>query len=375
MIRGILSAMVMFAGLVMAVLDVAVADTTGQIVLGILAVATLAGGIGLQGGAVFHPGGTRAIAGMLLGGFTTAMLYRGLADGGNFSILAIVMLALGFGLGALRGLAAGAVLYAVQYALFRTTSGLPASDTLGTIANAVVALAVIPSLMVLLGLSFKGAWGAVIAALAAAPAFLTVLIFFPQPRAAGPNNGATLIFGGLGMAFGALWGIGAFSPGASAHEGPRYYAAQHVQPNPLIVLAKQAFKAAPGIMANVRPLLRPLMVAIGIALAITAVIMAASTLLPITRVQTNNVAASASAVTGDKFIMFVIVSVVILGAVGTLAVLLALGVNALTRQVGEAKKAAAEPVKVEQNKLFRFIGFIVSWVQDILQGTRKSMSR
>ncbi len=324
---------------------------------------------------MFRPGFIRSLLGLILGAFTAAMLYRGLSDGGNFTILAIVMLALGFGLGALRGLAAGAVLYAVQYALFRTTSGLPTSDTLGTIANAVVALAVIPSLMVLLGLSFKGAWGAAIAALVAAPAFLTVLIFFPQPMAAGPNNGATLIFGGLGMAFGGLWGIGAFSPGASAHEGPRYYAAQHVQPNPLIVLARQAFKAAPGIIASVRPLLRPLMVAIGIALAITAVIMAASTLLPITRVQTNNVAASASAVTGDKFIMFVIVSVVILGAVGTLAVLLALGVNALTRQVGEAKKATAEPVKVEQNKLFRFIDFIVSWVQDILQGTRKSISR
>jgi hypothetical protein len=186
------------------------------------------------------------------------------------------------------------------------------------------------------------------------------------------------MFAGLGMAFGFVWGIGATSPGASSHEGPAYAAelSARARPNPIKELREVALKLGPQAAETLLPLARPLLITLGIvALVILGVVFVATNpIVPVSRVQTNDAAASAVTMTGDKLLLFVVITGVVLGAIATLAVLLALGVNLLNRQVNAAKKEPKAPVEKLPN-VFRLFDFAVSWLADILGGLRRILSR
>lgn len=192
------------------------------------------------------------------------------------------------------------------------------------------------------------------------------------------SAGAILMFAGLGAAFGWLWGVGSFSPGASAHEGPNaYYEMNKVEkPGAMVVLREFSSKAIPFVLTNTRPMIKPGLIALGICAAIVAalVFVATNPIVPVARRQTYNAVASATVMTGDKFIMFVIISAVMLAVLIGTAVGIALLVSVVNREVEVAKKSPNNPPPVPPF-FFRLIDFFVSWVNDIVEGTRKSITR
>jgi hypothetical protein len=327
---------------------------------------------------MLRPGLLRGILGMILCGLAAAFVYSALAAGGIYAITALLMLLMGLLLGGLRGLFSGAVLLAPAY-LFLRSPVPPQSAQFGTILLAlIVFLGIVPGIIVLEGAILKRLVGAAAAAVLAVPIYITFLVAFPPPLGIGPNSGATLMFAGLGMAFGFVWGVGAASPGASSHEGPAYFAelAARAQPNPIKELRELALKLGPQAAETLLPLVRPLLITLGlVALVMLAVVFVATNpIVPVSRVQTNDAAASAVTMTGDKLLLFVVIIVVVLGAIATLAVLLALGVNLLNRQVNTAKKEPKAPVEKLPN-VFRLFDFAVSWLADILGGLRRILSR
>lgn len=323
-----------------------------------------------------YPGFVRGITGTVIGALALALTYVSIANGGIFLITALALLLMGLLLDGVRGMVFGAVFVIPLYVLLHWPVP-PQTADFGTILIAlIVYLAIIPGGIVQAGFLMKRWWGAVIASALVVPAYITFLVAFPFPAGAGPNNGATLVFGALGATLGLLWGIGAISPGASAHEGPAYYAAQKPLPEPGRQLPALARKYIPILVQTFQPFIRPIGIAIGVALVLTVafVLIGTSPITPLRRPQTSAAAADALAVTGDKFIAFVVVALVIIGAVVGMAVGLALLIRTINSQVTKAKAAPAEPLK-QQPPLFRLLNFFLSWLADILGGLGGSVQR
>ncbi len=205
-----------------------------------------------------------------------------------------------------------------------------------------------------------------------------------------PLSGAAVLFGGFGGLFGWLWGVGSFNPYSHEHHGIEH-AIEANEPTPLAKLLHAARSATPGIREQVKPLIRPMMVALGVCVAAVAIFMVLGIVLtalnvPIARVQTETASASPMTAAGsitlpfgdgvqvNKTVFFVILSVVILGILGGLAIGLALMMNALSAQVEKAKQSPDTPL-AEEPPTFRLIDFFLTWVNDILQGTKDSISR
>jgi len=120
-----------------------------------------------------------------------------------------------------------------------------------------------------------------------------------------------------------------------------------------------------------------------VALVVAALFMIAGFVLP-HREQTYIPAASATTPAGqinlpfdikvNKTVFFLITVVGAFGTLAVLSVIIALLMNALTKQVQEVKAAPNNPPK-EEPLLFRLINFFLTWVGDILAWTRRSVQR
>lgn len=198
-----------------------------------------------------------------------------------------------------------------------------------------------------------------------------------------PGTGATLLFAGFGGMFGWLWGIGSFNPYSHDHGGIPVNV--NGKPGLMQIALQRGRQAAPGIMQLVRPLIRPLLVALVISLLVTAFfIVIGST--PLGRGQVLDPNASATTIAGgvtlpigsgvvvSKTVFFLIIVLLVLGTLGAMAVVLALIFNAVNREVNAAKASPDNPAKTEP-LLFRLIDFFVTWVQEILDGTKRSILR
>jgi len=207
-----------------------------------------------------------------------------------------------------------------------------------------------------------------------------------------PASGPAVFFGGFGGLFGWLWGVGTFNPHSHEHGGMEHIH-EDEKPGPVQVLIHRMRESAPGIRENVKPLIRPLVVVLGFSAVVLVVIMIISMALgaaanatskPIVRVQTETPLASAVTPAGDiilgdtlhvnKTVFFLILSAVILGILAGTALIMALLMNALSHNVQEAKASPDNPPKTEP-PLFRLIDFFVSWINDILEGTKHSVQR
>jgi hypothetical protein len=199
-------------------------------------------------------------------------------------------------------------------------------------------------------------------------------------------SGSTAIFSGFGGLFGWLWGVGSFNPLSHEHNG---FAHAHYEKKPsrAAIVMRSAAKATPGIVRQILPLVRPLVVAL-IVCAITVALFMAVGIVMQNRVQTDKPAASAVTTQGDimlplggpdstpvnKTVFFIIASAISLGLLGGMSVGLALLFNALSKQVNEVKKEPNSP-PTEEPALFRLIDFFVTWINDILEGTKRSVTR
>ncbi|MBX3080831.1 MAG: hypothetical protein KF716_04295 [Anaerolineae bacterium] len=203
----------------------------------------------------------------------------------------------------------------------------------------------------------------------------------------GGASGATLLFAGLGGAIGMLLGVGGFSPGSSAHEGPYVTYLENAEkehaPGLLQIGLQNLVKfinwARPHIVSNIRPLL----IALGVVIAIVAIIMfiGANPIVRVARTQTYDVNASVASMTGDKFLWFVLVVVVVFVSLIGAAFLLSLVMTSVSRQVEVAKKMKVSrlPDDSPVNKLGRYferlIEFNLAWVRDIVEWIRVTSSR
>lgn len=203
----------------------------------------------------------------------------------------------------------------------------------------------------------------------------------------GGASGATLLFGGLGGAIGLLIGVGGFSAGSSAHEGPyiTYLENQEKPQEPGLLqiggqnLANFINWARPHIVSN----LRPFAVSVGVIILIIAAIMfvGANPIVRVANTQTYNENASTASMTGDKFLWFVIVAVVVLVSLAGAAFLLSLVMTSVSRQVEVAKKMKVSRLPEESpiNKLGRYfeklIAFNLAWARDIVEWIRTTSSR
>ncbi len=200
-------------------------------------------------------------------------------------------------------------------------------------------------------------------------------------------SGATAIFAGFGALFGWLWGVGTFNPKSHEHGGLQHSEYENTRPNRAMVAVRGAVRATPGIVRAVLPLVRPLIVAL-IVCAITVALFMAVGMAMQTRVQTDKPEASAVTPQGsiilpvggpdgtpvNKTVFFVVLAAVILGMLGGLSIVLALVVNKLSGDVNAAKKAPNNPPQKEP-ALFRLIDFFVSWLNDLLEGAKHSVTR
>ncbi|MEP7288246.1 MAG: hypothetical protein ABI947_21045 [Chloroflexota bacterium] len=199
-----------------------------------------------------------------------------------------------------------------------------------------------------------------------------------------PSSGTALLCAGFAGGFGWLWGVGSFNPHSHEHHGLEH-ALEHPEPSPFELLMARVRKATPGIVSSVRPLIQPLLVALGIAAVVLVVIMAFGIFAPIHRVTTEVDSASAVTAAGtvmlpfsdtpvNKTVVFIGLTVIILGILGGLSIVIALAMNALGNEVQVVKKTPDEPLATEP-PLFRLIDFFVSWVKEILDGTKRSVIR
>jgi hypothetical protein len=201
--------------------------------------------------------------------------------------------------------------------------------------------------------------------------------------------GATLMWGGLGSAVGWIIGLGAYSPGSSAHEGPvvthLMLEATRTEPN----FAQRAWKnivaftkwALPSVVPN----LQTLGIALGAAVAVVG-IMALIVLNPIVRPRptTFQQAADTANVVGEngsKFIVFAIVVLVVLALLIGTAFALSFIIASLSRQVEVAKKTkqsvlpSDSPLLKLGNYLERLLNFVIEWLRDIFSGFGNSITR
>ncbi|MCC7208413.1 MAG: hypothetical protein IT323_13985 [Anaerolineae bacterium] len=329
-----------------------------------------------------RPGLLRGIVGAVALGLGAAITYRSIALGGIFLVSALALMIMGLLLGGVRGLFLGMVFNIAAYVLLHYPIP-PATAEFGTLLLAIALyVGIVPIVFVALGFVLKGVLGAALAAVLVVPAYITFLIPFPLGAGAGPVEGTALLFGGFAMTLGFLWGVGFASPGASAHEGPGYtaalVAAERPRPQPVREVVLFAEKQIPFVREHIVPLIRPILIAVGVVALLVGAVMfvAMNPIVPVGSAQTRDTAASALAVTGEKFILFVIIAVVVIGAVVGLALALSLGIRILNRQVVEAKQAAPEPVEPRQfRSAFKFVDFFVRWLQDLVAGVGRLFAR
>ncbi|GEM_PF-6870786 len=201
------------------------------------------------------------------------------------------------------------------------------------------------------------------------------------------STGTVLTFGGFGGLFGWLWGVGTFNPYSHEHNGMEHLREMKSEPTALARLIHRGIRGTPGFIRWLAPFIRPLLVALVVSAVVVAIFMVLGMIpSPLTRVQTDTPTASAVTPAGsiilpigdglvvNKTVFFVIIAGAVLITIAIFAVVLALIMNALAPRVVEAKQSPPEPPKTEP-ALFRLIDFYVSWIGDILEGTRRSISR
>jgi hypothetical protein len=199
-----------------------------------------------------------------------------------------------------------------------------------------------------------------------------------------------VFFAGFGGLFGWLWGVGTFSPYSHEHAGFEHHAHDQEEGR-MSALMKRGLHAAPDVIRIIIPLIRPLLIALTLCLVITFVFVLAAALLgstsvPVVKVQTEKALASVTTTAGDillfgptgpainKTVFFAIVVLLVLGIMGGLAVLIALIMGRLSHEVLVAKQEPPSPPQ-EEPPLFRLIDFFVTWINDILEGTKHTVER
>jgi|GEM_PF-1227961 len=239
---------------------------------------------------------------------------------------------------------------------------------------------------------------------AAALAVLLVrwLFDFSDPWA----PGTVFVAGGFAAAFGTLWGMGATHPDYETVE-----AAQEAEHHPhkpaepvagafnTASLARHSFGfLRERILPIVRPLLGPLVIAFGVALLGVVIVMLIGTFGP-SRVQTTDLSASAVTPSGylagvtlfgqpvSKLAFFAFVVLLIFGGIASLAIGLALLINALSAQVQLAKKSPNEPIVLSDSSpqhgplvtflrgANRLVHFFTDWIADITLSILRMVSR
>jgi hypothetical protein len=329
---------------------------------------------------LLRPGFVRGVAGLTIGAAMGAFGYRAFAMGGIYAWAAVFLLVQGFLLSGPKGIAL-ALLFHIPIHVLLHFPVPPQTAEFGTLLVAlIVYLAIIPGGYVQMGFLQRGIPGAAFSALLIVPGYVTFLVAFPPPLGAGPVVGSLFMFGGFGAAFGFLWGVGAIAPGASAHEGPTYWADVEASKAPKITVRSTLEflrRRIPPIVAFVRPLIQPLAVGLGAALIIVVILtlIATNPIVRVSRPQTNDAAASALAVTGDKLLTFGVLAMVTLGGVAGLAFGLALLMRYANNQVALAKKEKNAPIEQPPGLVWRLMRFFVNWVVDILSGIQKTFQR
>lgn len=197
--------------------------------------------------------------------------------------------------------------------------------------------------------------------------------------------GSTLVFSGFAAAFGFVWGVGGWSPGANDHEGPVAYAAEHPDTSPTVpmTILDRTRKFVRWLTPQVIPLLRPLGIALAVVLVITGIVLfvAANPIVPAGRRQTAQSAADAALITGDKLLPFVIFIGVVVVSLAGFAITLAILFSYLNRQVEISHKVKTTPLPSDSPlmKVWRGIrgitAFFLEWVADIFEGLSKSVTR
>ncbi|MFQ3535639.1 MAG: hypothetical protein SNJ58_07165 [Aggregatilineales bacterium] len=328
---------------------------------------------------LIRPGFARAVIGMIVGGVVIGTAYAAIALGEKYIVALLCMVLFGLFFGGVRGLLFGLLLHVPVHLLLHWPVP-PQTADFGTILVAlIVYLALVPGGMLTHGFLVKRFIGAGIAAVLVVPAYVTFLVAFPLAPGDGIVQGSLLILAGIGGTFGFLWGMGAMAPGASAHEGPAYWAAVEAAQKPRFGLREAiglARKVVPPLVETFRPLIQPIAVAVGVTLGLVFLIFMIVTnpIVPVSRLQTANEAASAVAITGDKLIAFIVVTLVVIGAVASLAIGLALLMRYANREVNAAKEMKPEPISNPPWPL-RLADFAITWINDIFRGLRSTFQR
>jgi hypothetical protein len=199
-----------------------------------------------------------------------------------------------------------------------------------------------------------------------------------------------VFFAGFGGLFGWLWGVGTFSPYSHEHAGFEHHAHDE-QPGRMATLMTRGVKATPGFVRIIIPWIRPLLIALTLCVVVVFVFLLIAALLgstsaPIVKVQTDKPLASATTIYGDillfgpdgpainKTVFFAIIVLLVLGIMGGLAVVIALIMGRLGHEVQVAKQSPPEPPQ-EEPPLFRLIDFFVTWINDILESTKRTVER
>jgi hypothetical protein len=182
--------------------------------------------------------------------------------------------------------------------------------------------------------------------------------------------------------------VGSFSPASHEHDGFEHQREREAgKPSRALTVGKAAVRNAPNVARSIIPLIRPLLIALGICVFVLLIFMILGMIPRIGLTQTNSAQGSAVTPAGsiylpigadgtpvNKTVFFAILVFLILGAMGTLAVVIALLMNVLSVQVSAAKKAPPEP-PTEEPTLFHLIDFFVSWVNDLMEGMRHWVTR
>ena len=202
------------------------------------------------------------------------------------------------------------------------------------------------------------------------------------------SSGTAFMLAGFGGLTGWLWGVGTFNSYSHEHNGMEHLRQVDAKPPVLARVLRAGVRGTPGFIRWLIPFLRPMLIALVVCVVAVGIFMVLGMIpSPFTRVQTDTPIASAVTPAGsiilpigadglavNKTVFFVIIAGGALVSMVVLAVILALIFGALSNNVDKAKKSAPEPLKTEP-PLLRLIDFYVSWVGDILEGTRRTISR
>ena len=218
--------------------------------------------------------------------------------------------------------------------------------------------------------------------------------------------GSILLFGGFAAGFSALWGMGAARRGYDQVETSGLAVEHDIEApvlvpgafNPITRGRALAHFSRTKILPVVLPLLGPLVIALGVAMIGAVIAMVFGAFGPAV-VQTNNMGAAATTPAGymdgmtlfggpvSKLAFFLFIAVLLLGAIGTMALGLALLLNALSVEIKDAQKMSPAPLDFSENNatrgplwrvvnlISRLIKFFRDWVADITNGAVHSISR